>query len=99
MQEVSPGTSFAAIGLLDMFNAGGAVEEIGIKKGGAPSGTVALTVRGCGRFGAYCSQRPLRCALDSAEAEFGYDAATGLLTVAIPVPEKPMHRWTLEVQV
>ncbi|CAA6659129.1 unnamed protein product [Spirodela intermedia] len=100
LMEISPGISFAPIGLLDMFNAGGAVEEIDIKKGGgASSGTVALTVRGCGRFGAYSAQRPLRCALDSAEAEFGYDAATGLLTVAIPVPEKQMHRWTLEVQV
>lgn len=65
----------------------------------SPSATSVLTVRGCGRFGSYSSQRPLKCTLDSTDTEFSYDSATGLVTLTIPVPEKEMHRWRLEIQV
>lgn len=120
LQEIMSNISFAPIGLLDMFNASGAVEQIDLSmtpaadlfdgdvssnvtdalgETRAPAATVVVTVRGCGRFGAYSSQRPLRCTLDAVETEFGYDAETGLLTVPIPVPEKEMYRWTMEVQV
>lgn len=61
--------------------------------------TVTLKVRGCGRFGAYCSQRPLKCTVGGADCEFEYDSATGLVTVEIPVPEEEMYRWLLEIQV
>ncbi|RZS23064.1 hypothetical protein BHM03_00055913, partial [Ensete ventricosum] len=56
--------------------------------------TVALRVRGRGRFGAYSSQRPLRCTLDSSDVEFSYDEGTGLVTINMPVPEKEMYRWS-----
>ena len=105
VRAVSPaGVSFAPIGLLDMFNSDGAVEECEVR---ALNGTddkactaaVALRVRGCGRFGAYCSRRPVRCTLDAAEVEFGYDADTGLVVLNVPVPEQEFYRWTLEIQV
>uniref|UniRef100_A0A1D1Y521 galactinol--sucrose galactosyltransferase n=1 Tax=Anthurium amnicola TaxID=1678845 RepID=A0A1D1Y521_9ARAE len=120
LKEITSAISFAPIGLLDMFNASGAVEQIEIRMSSAvqqldgevhsnlsnslsqsraPTATVVLMVRGCGRFGAYSSQRPLRCTLDSVDTEFGYDGETGLLTVAIPVPGKEMYGWTMEVQV
>lgn len=65
----------------------------------SPSAAVALSVRGCGRFGAYSSQRPLKCTLDKVEIEFNYDNATGLVTLTIPIPEKEMYRWSVEIQV
>ncbi|XXG48581.1 hypothetical protein AAC387_Pa02g2986 [Persea americana] len=65
----------------------------------SPSATITLTVRGCGRFGAYASQRPLKCTIDSADLEFNYDTATGLMTLAIPVPDQEMYRWSVEIQV
>ncbi|CAM0884170.1 unnamed protein product [Alopecurus aequalis] len=93
VRAVAPGVSFAPIGLLDMFNAGGAVEECTVNKAG-----VTLRVRGCGRFGAYCSRSPVKCSLDSGEVEFSYEADTGLLTVDVLVPEQEMYRWALEIQ-
>lgn len=65
----------------------------------SPTATIALKVRGCGRFGAYSSQRPLKCAVGNTEAAFNYDSASGLVTFIIPVPEEEMYRWTLEIQV
>lgn len=65
----------------------------------SPTATISLTVRGCGRFGAFSSQRPLRCLVDNSETGFDYDSACGLLTLAIPVPQKEMYRWHIEIQV
>ncbi|CAL5066439.1 unnamed protein product [Urochloa decumbens] len=89
------GAEFAAVGLVDMFNAGGAVESCEVKGDAAAE----MRVRGCGRFGAYCSRRPARCVLDEGEVGFGYDAETGMVTVELPVPEKETYRWTLEIVV
>ncbi|TVU40062.1 hypothetical protein EJB05_13510 [Eragrostis curvula] len=91
--------SFAPVGLLDMFNAGGAVEECAVKNkdDDGAGASVSLRVRGCGRFGAYCSVKPARCLLDAAAADFGYDADTGLVAVDLPVPEKELYRWTLQI--
>lgn len=115
MKEIAPGISFAPIGLLNMFNSGGAVEQFNVKmnsdgnalsdapgslgEGRAGTATVELRVRGCGCFGAYSSQKPIRCSLDSSEVEFSYDSATGLLKLNIPVPEMEMYRWNLEILV
>ncbi|PKA45603.1 putative galactinol--sucrose galactosyltransferase 2 [Apostasia shenzhenica] len=103
LKEIAPGVHFAPIGLLNMFNTGGAVEQFEYRaseEGRVTAGAVArLKVRGCGKFGAYSSQKPQRCSLDSTEAEFGYDADTGMLTVEVPVPKQEMYRWTLEIQV
>ncbi|XP_020256622.1 probable galactinol--sucrose galactosyltransferase 2 [Asparagus officinalis] len=115
LKEIAPGISFAPIGLLNMFNSGGAVEQYNVKMNRddniisdaqnslgddrAATATIMLRVRGCGRFGAYSSQKPIRCTLDSSEVEFSYDSDSGLLTLNIPVPEIEMYRWNLEIQV
>lgn len=65
----------------------------------SPTATISLTVRGCGRFGAYSSQRPLKCWVGHAEVEFSYDPDNGLLTFTIPVPEEEMYRWSIKIQV
>ncbi|XP_057982125.1 probable galactinol--sucrose galactosyltransferase 2 isoform X2 [Malania oleifera] len=116
--------SFAPIGLLDMFNTGGAVEQFEIHSGAcvknlelwngeveselnptslsereSATATIVLKVRGCGRFGAYSSQRPLQCRVGGAESNFDYDTTTGLVTLNIPVPEGEMYRWPIEIQV
>ncbi|KAL6638101.1 hypothetical protein ACP70R_025673 [Stipagrostis hirtigluma subsp. patula] len=104
VREVAPGVAFAPVGLLDMFNSGGAVEQCEARaadggEAGKAAAAAVLRVRGCGRFGAYCSRRPARCTLDAAEVEFSYDADTGLVVLDIPVPEKELYRWTLEIEV
>lgn len=105
MQEITPGISFAPIGLLNMFNSGGAVEQYEInttsdqKEEGSPAAIISLKVRGCGSFGAYCSQRPLKCIVGNNETDFNYNSATGLMTVNIPVPEEEAYRWPVKIQV
>lgn len=64
-----------------------------------PTATISLTVRGCGRFGIYTSQRPLKCSLDGAITDFNYNTDNGLLILTIPVPAQEMYRWNVEVQV
>ncbi|KAK2996412.1 hypothetical protein RJ639_010621 [Escallonia herrerae] len=122
LKEIAANISFAPIGLLDMFNSGGAIEQTEVhfasdkkpelfdgevvsevstllSENRTPTATIALKVRGCGRFGAYSSQRPLKCTLGSVESEFNYEAATGLLTLTIPVPQEDMFRWPIEILV
>ncbi|KAL8467505.1 hypothetical protein ACS0TY_030947 [Phlomoides rotata] len=99
VKNITEHISFASIGLLDMFNSGGAVDDHQITTSTMAVATIALKVRGCGRFGVYCSQLPLKCTVDSVETEFNYDAASGLATLTIPVPEEEMHRWCIEIQV
>ncbi|XP_010278962.1 PREDICTED: probable galactinol--sucrose galactosyltransferase 2 isoform X2 [Nelumbo nucifera] len=121
LKEITSNISFAPIGLLDMFNTSGAVEQFdfqmatektglfdgevqsdipcSLSENRSPSATVILKIRGCGRFGAYSSQRPLKCITETKEIDFNYDSNTGLLTFTLPVPEKEMYRWPIEIQV
>lgn len=122
IKEITSNISFAPIGLLDMFNGGGAVEQCevhvssdkqsehfdgeasseltaALSENRSAAATIALKVRGCGRFGAYSSQRPLKCIVRNVETEFNYEPATGLLTLNLPVPEEEMYKWAVEIQV
>lgn len=72
------GYRFAPIGLVNMFNAGGAVEGLVYK-----DDAVRLEIKGCGKFGAYCSARPTRCLLEDSVVDFEYDNDSGLLSFAI----------------
>lgn len=64
-----------------------------------PIATITMKARGCGRFGVYSSQRPLKCSVDEANTDFVYDEATGLVTFSIPISAKEMYRWTIDIQV
>lgn len=95
MQDLAPGFRFAPLGLVDMYNAGGAVvgltyhvlnvstllEDPGLATGPEAVATVCMQVKGCGRFGAYSSAKPRRCLLGSSAAEFVYDSSSGFLAV------------------
>ncbi|TQE07544.1 hypothetical protein C1H46_006864 [Malus baccata] len=85
LKEITSDVSFAPIGLLDMFNSSADVEEVEIhlasdkkpelsngevSENRSPTATIGLKTRGCGRFGAYCSRRPLKCTVDNAETNF-----------------------------
>uniref|UniRef100_A0A2P2N131 Uncharacterized protein n=1 Tax=Rhizophora mucronata TaxID=61149 RepID=A0A2P2N131_RHIMU len=70
-----------------------------VNKKQSPTATIKLKVRGCGRFGAHLSQRPLKCSVSHAEVDFSYDSATGLVTLSLPVPKEEMYKWSLEIHV
>lgn len=122
IKELSSNISFAPIGLLNMFNSGGAVEHVEINKASnskpeffdgevsgelttslsenrSPTATILMKVKGCGQFGAYISQPPVKCTLDGAEIEFSYNHDNGLFTLNLTVPKEEMHRWAVEIYV
>lgn len=74
---------FAPIGLLDMYNSGGAVEELSCIRDAANCTIVNIKGRGCGRFGAYSNVRPKSCLVDMQEKEFSYNSEDGLLTIKL----------------
>ncbi|GJZ03790.1 probable galactinol--sucrose galactosyltransferase 2 [Tanacetum coccineum] len=108
LKEISENISVTPIGLLDMFNSGGAVEQFEVQKTSKSevngdqatpfsenqpvSATVSIKVRGYGRFGAYSSQRLLKCTIDGNDDEFNYDGSSGLVTLVVPVPREEMYK-------
>lgn len=81
-QAVNKMLDFAPIGLIDMFNSGGATE--GVSFVNEPSGCpVRIEARGCGRFGAYSSVKPVRCTVDGDEVDFEYNVDNGLVIVKL----------------
>ena len=72
-QVLSDEVQFAPIGLLDMYNSGGAVEAFDSAIDVSEC-FINIKARGCGRFGAYSSLSPKRCTVDRREKEFLYCA-------------------------
>lgn len=107
---LAPGFSFAPLGLIDMFNAGGAIQGLKyeMKAGNQHEGSsviedlvavVSIEVRGCGRFGAYSSAKPRKCTLGGNLVDFTYDSDSGLVTLNLdnmPAEDQRVH--ILEVE-
>ncbi|KAL6973127.1 galactinol--sucrose galactosyltransferase [Sarracenia purpurea var. burkii] len=74
---------FAPIGLLDMYNSGGAIEALNCSVDLPAWCSIKIKVRGCGRFGAYSSTKPRYCKVDTKEEEFVYNADNGLLMLKL----------------
>ncbi|KAI6682812.1 hypothetical protein NL676_028725 [Syzygium grande] len=74
---------FAPLGLLDMYNSGGAVEVMNSSLDSSGR-KIEIRVRGCGRFGAYSNSKQRSCSVDGKEEVFGYNAENGMLTITLP---------------
>ncbi|KAL0403797.1 UNVERIFIED_CONTAM: putative galactinol--sucrose galactosyltransferase 6 [Sesamum radiatum] len=83
IKTLASGFSFAPFGLIDMFNAGGAIENLKYDITGLKA-LVSMEVKGCGRFGAYSSTKPKRCMVGSFRVEFEFSSASGLVTLYLP---------------
>ncbi|KAL8465657.1 hypothetical protein ACS0TY_034942 [Phlomoides rotata] len=82
IRVVNEALDFAPIGLIDMYNAGGATD--GLCFDHELSGcSVRIEARGCGRFGAYSSKKPIYCTVNGNKEEFKYDPENGLLIVEL----------------
>ncbi|KAK4484736.1 hypothetical protein RD792_007329 [Penstemon davidsonii] len=97
VKKLSNGAAFAPIGLINMFNSGGAVKEL--KYESDEIGNVEMGVRGCGIFGAYSSVRPKRIVIDMKEEEFDYEENTGFITLTLKVPERELYQWNLKIEI
>lgn len=83
--SVDGSLSFAAIGLVNMINAGGAIESCSLCGSYADGdAAVAVRVKGCGEFLAYSSVRPVSVSIDGrCIEEFEYGEKTGALQWSI----------------
>ncbi|XP_010942528.1 probable galactinol--sucrose galactosyltransferase 2 [Elaeis guineensis] len=81
---------FAPIGLIKMYNSGGAVEAMDFFN------TCQLTIkgRGSGLFGAYSNIKPKTCTVNSKNMEFQYDTRDKFLTLTIPLG---VNSWETEI--
>ncbi|KAG0623571.1 hypothetical protein M758_3G184100 [Ceratodon purpureus] len=89
--------SFAPLGLIKMFNAGGALR--GSINYDTEGKTVSMQVLGCGLFGVYASQRPQACVINhSTDIPFSYDQSSGLVSLSLPLVTKEGHLWTVTMR-
>lgn len=95
-KELSNGAVFTPIGLIQMFNSGGAIKDL--KYESETSSMISLKVRGCGVFGAYSSIQPKRILVDNEETDFEYEAASGLVTLTLRTPKKELYLWNISVE-
>ncbi|MCD7450565.1 flavodoxin-like fold protein [Datura stramonium] len=98
INEMSTESRFAPIGLVNMFNSGGAIKELKYETEGR-SGLISMKVRGCGMFGAYSSTKPKGIQVDNEEVQFDYDESSGLLTINLRVPDEELYLWDVTVEV
>ncbi|MCV2423668.1 hypothetical protein LNV47_24090 [Paucibacter sp. DJ4R-1] len=97
VKELANRATFAPIGLINMFNAGGAIKQL--KYESEKSRTVELKVRGCGSFGAYLSVRPRKITVDGEEVEFGYEELCGFVTLTLKTSEKELYLWSITIEI
>lgn len=91
-------TAFAAVGLVNMLNAGGAVLScrLQLPSNGSSCGPQATAeIWGAGELLALSSRRPVSLRLNGREVQFDWEAASQALRVA--VPEAPQLRTTVTV--
>ncbi|KAK4752348.1 hypothetical protein SAY87_021146 [Trapa incisa] len=77
---------FAPIGLINMYNAGGAVETVEScnEVGSSSNPQLRIKGRGSGTLGAFSDARPKSCFINSEEGSFEFSQEDNLLTVRIP---------------
>ncbi|KAL4627995.1 hypothetical protein ACB092_05G205800 [Castanea dentata] len=74
---------FAPIGLINMYNSGGAIEAIDFFSDSS-SCEIHVKGRGSGNFGAYSSTKPKSCLINSKIEEFDFRDEDNLLTLIVP---------------
>lgn len=95
IQKYSSNIEFAPIGLIKMYNSGGAVESIDSDLRDNNS-IIQLSIRGrgSGLFGAFSSAKPKSCKLNSKEQEFRFIDDDNFLTFMIPPSDSS---WKIDV--
>nr|CAD1839323.1 unnamed protein product [Ananas comosus var. bracteatus] len=89
IKAYSQNIQFAPIGLLKMYNSGGAVKAVHFA-----DDCLVVEGRGCGLFGAYSSREPKSCGLNSEDKDFEFNNGNNLLTLMIP---SGVDSWEIEI--
>ncbi|KAK1401241.1 hypothetical protein POM88_000846 [Heracleum sosnowskyi] len=85
----------ASIGLINMFNSGGAIKELKDQHESEKDECVRLKVHGCGMFGSYASIRPKRIRADANDVEFKYEERSGFITFTLTEPVEGSYHWDI----
>ncbi|XWS18064.1 hypothetical protein CRYUN_Cryun32bG0010400 [Craigia yunnanensis] len=80
---------FAAIGLMNMYNSGGALESVE-----SLGGKIHVKGRGAGCFGAYSNTKPKSCSINLKDEAFNFNGEHNLLTITIPAT---VNRWDIAI--
>lgn len=96
MKKMTDEVAYASIGLIKMFNSGGAIK--GLRYEAEKGGVVDMKVCGCGQFGAYSSVKPKRITVDTEVVEFECEVECGFVTFVLRVPEKELYLWSVRVE-
>ncbi|KAJ1702439.1 hypothetical protein LUZ63_002218 [Rhynchospora breviuscula] len=91
VKKLSNGASIAPVGLVKMFNSGGAIKELRYEYGNISN--VEMKVCGSGTVGVYSSMMPKRILVDSKEVMFGYEEKFGLISFNLDIPIKELYLW------
>lgn len=98
VKEYSDGSKFAPVGLIEMFNSGGAIVSLRYEDDGTNC-LVKMKLRGSGLVGVYSSVgRPRSVTVDSEDVECRCDEESGLVTFTLGVPEKELYLWDVVIQ-
>lgn len=98
IRVLSPKLSFAPLGLIKMFNGGGAIEGLRYTNEEMVA-KVYMEVKGCGTFGVYSPTKPRRCSVGSRDVDFGYDLGSGLVTLELDqMPDESRRVHVVEVE-
>ncbi|GLJ46450.1 hypothetical protein SUGI_0979050 [Cryptomeria japonica] len=81
--KFSETVKWAPIGLLNMLNSGGAVQNI-VASSSSSEIHGHVEIRGHGQMGLYSYVKPKRCTVNNCDMEFGYDEKQGLVVVEVP---------------
>lgn len=100
VKEFSDGSKFAPVGLIEMFNSGGAIVSLTYNdENDGTNFVVKMKLRGSGLFGVYSSvRRPRNVTVDSKDVEYRYKPESGLVTFTLGIPEKELYLWDVVVE-
>lgn len=98
VKKFSDGSKFAPVGLMEMFNSGGAIVSLRYDEDGT-NFVVRMKLRGSGLVGVYSSvRRPRNVKVDSDGVEYRYQPESGLVTFTLGVPEKELYLWDVVIE-
>ncbi|CAM8988949.1 unnamed protein product [Rhodiola kirilowii] len=96
VKKLTNSVVFAPIGLVKMFNSGGAIKDLKYEPDG--TGTVEMKVRGCSTLGFYSSHQPKRVVAGTEEVAFEYNEDKRLVTLELGAPENEAYQWDIRVE-
>ncbi|XP_050235886.1 stachyose synthase [Mercurialis annua] len=83
IKKLGPNVQFSPVGLTNMFNNGGTIQELEYCESGNDEFTVKIGVKGGGNFLAYSNVSPNKCFLNDNEIAFNWFADDGRLNLKV----------------